>query len=331
MEIQIGVESKIDEWHEKNQGKPRPHLGVSLIGGSCRRKMWLSFRWAVIEKFNGRTLRLFRRGQMEEQTAVSDLKSAGVDIRLTGQNQSFVNFGSHVSGSVDGVIFSGVPGAEKSKHVWECKTHGQKSFDDLLKNGVQKSKPEHYAQMQGYMLGLDIDRALYYAVNKNTDEIYTERIKLDRVFAQKLIDDAKAIATADRMPEPLSADPSWYQCKFCACHDFCHVSKKTKEVNCRTCAHSTAKDDSTWHCARYNDIIPVDAQRTGCRAHVLHPDLVPWKMSGASGEWSAVYEIDAEQIVNGEDGHESMEMLTDGFSHKDARAVANIFGGTVCS
>jgi hypothetical protein len=133
---------------ENNQEPPRPHLGCSLLGHSCDRWLWLSFRHAVIEKFNGRILRLFRRGQLEESQIVKDLKSIGIDIRNTGPNQINVNFGSHVSGSLDGVIYYGVPSALNKKHIAEFKTHSKKSFYDLEKHGVEKSKPMHFAQCQ---------------------------------------------------------------------------------------------------------------------------------------------------------------------------------------
>jgi hypothetical protein len=50
----------------------------------------------------------------------------------------------------------------------------------LEKKGVKVSKPMHWAQMQVYMLGTKIERALYVAVCKDDDRIYTERVKYDR-------------------------------------------------------------------------------------------------------------------------------------------------------
>ena len=138
----------IDKYHESRQEPPRFHLGGSLIGHKCERYLWLSFRWAVIEKFEGRLLRLFRRGQLEETQIIKDLRSIGVDIRST---QDKVDFGKHFSGSVDGIIYSGLSESNK-KHVAEFKTHSRKSFDDLESKGLEKSKPMHYAQMQVYML-----------------------------------------------------------------------------------------------------------------------------------------------------------------------------------
>ena len=269
----------------------------------------MSFRWAVREKFEGRMLRLFRRGHMEEATIIRDLRAIGIDIRSSQQR---VAFGSHVSGSLDGVIQSGVPEAPNKRHVAEFKTHSKKSFDDLVKQGVEKSKPMHFVQMQVYMHGTNIDRALYLAVCKDDDRIYTERVRYDKEVAEKAIERGKRIALADRMPAPLSADPSWYQCRFCPAHAFCHKAEPTKFANCRTCAHSTAMPDSTWRCERHEaDNIPVEFQHKGCDDHIIHPDLVPWPMMASDDGLSVMWRIGDRVIENGtgENAYKSREIV----------------------
>jgi hypothetical protein len=141
-EPEITITSLIDQAHQERTEKPRAHMGCSTLGHHCERWLWLSFRWAVVEKFQGRILRLFRRGFNEEATIISDLRAIGMSVSGT---QRRVNFGSHVSGSLDG-IGKGVPGAPKTEHVLEFKTHSLKSFNDLEKNGVAKSKPQHFRQ-----------------------------------------------------------------------------------------------------------------------------------------------------------------------------------------
>jgi hypothetical protein len=275
-ESEYTISALIDKHHESIQGEPRPHMGASLLGHPCDRWLWLSFRMAVVEKFPGRILRLFRRGQNEEAQVVSDLRAIGLNVQKTGTNQARVDFGCHVSGSIDGIIESGVPEAPKTPHVLEIKTHAKKSFDDLVKVSVEKSKPMHYVQMQMYMAGVKADRALYVAVCKDDDRIHTERVKLDKAVAQKAIDRGHRLVKSERMPPPLSTDPTWFECRFCAAHEFCHKTQLTKEVNCRTCTNSTAREDSTWHCEQYDVTLDFENQKAGCEAHVLHPDLVPW-------------------------------------------------------
>lgn len=267
------IGERINAWHQSQQEPPRPHMGCSLIGHSCERWLWLSFRWAVIEDFNGQLLRLFRRGQNEEETVVADLRAIGCVIDYTGDNQKRVSFGSHVSGSLDGIIRSGLPTAPKTEHLLEIKTHNLKSFGVLKNQGVQKAKPQHYVQMQLYMLATGLQRALYYAVCKDNDEIYTERVRFDRETAEKYLDIGKRTALSQLIPAPLSTRPDWYECKWCPAHSFCHEKAPIKEVNCRTCIYSTPEANSTWSCQLYGPDVPVEFQRTGCESHAWHPDL----------------------------------------------------------
>lgn len=302
----------IDKHHESQPDGHRFHLGASMAGHHCDRYIWLSFRWAFRESFSGRMKRLFRRGQNEEAQMVADLRAIGVEIKDVDENgnQFRVDFGSHISGSMDGFIESGLPEAPKTRHIAEFKTHNEKSFQQLKKDGVEKAKPMHYAQMQIYMLGTGTERAFYLAVNKNNDEYYSERVRFDKEFAQSLLDKVKRISLSDRMPEPCpGASPEWYLCKFCPAYNMCHRSAMTVEHNCRTCAHSTAKSDSTWHCARWDSEIPKENQVTGCSSHVIHPDLFPdWKLVGGD-EVNAEYERNGQRITNGEGGVSSMEIM----------------------
>lgn len=212
------IAALIDAHHAGIVEKPRGHMGCSVLGHHCERWLWLSFRWAVLEQFPGRIKRVFRRGHHEEGWIVDDLKAIGIEIHSTQGEQSRVSLGCHISGSLDGIIESGVPEAPKKRHVAEFKSHSKKSFDEVAGKGVFASKPMHYAQMQLYMHGTGIDRALYVAVCKDDDRIYTERVRYDKDTAEKILARGKRIVTSDRIPPPISIDPSWYQCKFCPAH-----------------------------------------------------------------------------------------------------------------
>lgn len=292
----------IDKWYEDHREQPRPHLGASLLGHPCERYLWLSFRWAVREQFSGRMLRLFERGHREEIAIVGWLRKIGVEIHHTDADgeQMHVDLAPHVGGSVDGIIESGVPEAPKCRHIAEFKTHNKRSFDELAHKGVYEAKRRHWCQMQCYMAGTGIDRALYVAVCKDDDRIYTERVEYQPEIAKEIIDRGARIALSEHIPPPLSTDPAWYQCKMCGCWSFCHETKLTQEVNCRTCAHSTPGKDGRWHCEFWRDALDVNAQLDGCASHVLHPDLVPWRFKGGAEQGRcAVYEIDGHDVLNG--------------------------------
>lgn len=303
------LEARIDAFYESRPSRKGRRLGASQLGHPCDRWLWLQFRWAVVNRFPGRMLRLFIRGQAEESIVVKDLESVGCKVQFAGKDQKYFDFGNHMGGFSDGIV-TGVPGAPKSRHVLEIKTHNDKSFKAVEKDGVRKAKPEHWLQMQLYMLQWKFKRALYYAVNKNDDRIYEERVEYDKEAAENALARGKSITLTERIPEGVSDDPSWHQCKFCAAHSFCHEERLTREVNCRTCAHVTPMPDNSWYCARWGQGgIPSDFQEKGCDLHVLHPDLVPWELVGSDGDWVAVWKIGDREVKNGEGAYKSQEIL----------------------
>lgn len=326
------IPSLIDKYHESQQERPRPYMGVSLLGHHCERYLWLTFHWAVIERFPGRILRLFRRGQQEEANIIADLRAIGCTVEECLDDQRLLDFGCHVAGHPDGIV-RGIPEAPKTWHILEAKTHSLKSFEELQSKGVMNANFMHYVQMQCYMLGHKLTRALYFPVCKDNDHINTERIELDKELANHYIQRGQRIALEPRLPAPCSTDPTWYQCKYCPCYNFCHVSNQTVEVNCRTCAHATAKEDGTWYCERWEDTIPLENQYQGCPSHVLHPDLVPYELdmkSDLGGEHSAVYLIDNKPVVNGEDGYASKEIIAGGpFGDATIDMVRRTFNGRI--
>lgn len=308
---------------DANNDKPRSHLGASIIGHSCDRWLWFSFRWIAREDFDGRMLRLFRRGQDEELPLVADLRRIGMKISDIDQKtkRQFSFKDGFFAGSMDGIIHSGVPESPNKEHILEAKTHSKKSYDQLEKDGVEKSKPVHFAQMQVYMGAMSIDRALYVAVCKDDDRIYTERVRYDKDIFDALSSRAQRIIASDRMPEPLSTDGTWYECKYCAAYSICHQNKIPQEVHCRTCSNVTFLRTGKAHCQHWDAEIPTDAQIQGCDHHIIHPDLVPFPMIVEDGKVS--WKVGEILVQNGEvarDVFSSAEILA------DAKACASMIG-----
>jgi hypothetical protein len=124
--------------------------------------------------------------------------------------------------------------------------------------------------VQVYMLLTGLTRALYLAENKDTAELYEERVHLDKPEAERLIERAQRIVDAQEPPLRLSEDPAWFACKFCPFHAQCHGTQ-APAVNCRTCTHSTPTEDGSWLCGRYDTTIPPETQVTGCADHRYIP------------------------------------------------------------
>lgn len=273
--------SAIDRYHEQQEAKakPRGYIGGSSIGHPCERALWYRFRFAhTPEQFEGRMLRLFQTGHREEDRMISDLRNAGVEVFEidpdTKQQWAVSECDGHFRGHADGVLV-GVIEAPKTPHLFEAKTHNQKSFDQLVKHGVATAKPEHMAQMQVYMHLLGLTRAFYLAKNKNTDEYYAERVEYDATHAAALIAKAQRIKDANAPPARVSDNPDYFLCKAfkCPAYDICHLGEMPNR-NCRTCLHSTPISGGEWHCARHEKTLALDDQLTGCPNHLYLPSLV---------------------------------------------------------
>lgn len=265
----------------------RAHLGASVIGGACDRAIWYGFRWASRARHTGRLLRLFETGHLAEARFVANLRRIGVTVLdldpATGRQWTLRDATGHFGGSMDAVAI-GLPEAPKTWHVCEFKTHSERSFLALQKDGVAASKPAHWAQMQVYMHLAGLDRAFYLAVNKNTDELYQERIHADVEAGLRLLAKAERIIAAARPPARISDDPAWWQCRFCDHHAVCHADA-VPERHCRSCLHATAVADGKWHCTRHDTVLSPQDQATGCAAHLLIPDLVHGEQVDAGEDW----------------------------------------------
>jgi PD-(D/E)XK nuclease superfamily len=279
----IKTETTTDRIYRRYVAEPsreRGYLGASVIGNECARALWYAFRWAYQpEELEPRKLRLFDTGHREEQRIVEDLRAGGMNV--LGEQTGFAALGGHFAGHIDGLV-QGLPEAPKTVHLLEIKTHNDKSFKSLLKDGVQISKPAHYAQMQTYMYHLKYSRALYVAVNKNDDNIYTERINVNNKTAEYLLRKAQHIIEADDAPDKLHPDPDLpaaFACHWCQAKSICHDGLMARR-NCRTCLSSTAITDNTkhnagWHCAKHNKLLTLEEQHRGCEYHRYLPSMVP--------------------------------------------------------
>jgi hypothetical protein len=228
----------------------RSHLGASIAGNSCERAIWYSFRWATPRQFSGQMIRLFNRGHLEEARFIALLLTIGCTVYqqdANGKQFRVSDAGGHWSGSSDGV-FVGCPDLpDNTPALSEFKTHNDKSFEAVRTQGVQLSKPTHYLQMQQYMRKMGLDFGVYFAVNKDTDEIYAEVIALNIVAADNCLSRAIAIIPMHTPPKRIKEDASWYECKMCDHRPVCHMSAPPHS-NCRTCQFSEPRPDGTWYC-----------------------------------------------------------------------------------
>ena len=266
--LPISTELKIKQSIENNLVKQdhRPYLGMSSLAEPCSRKLWYGFRCVKDRYVSPRQDRLFSRGHREEHIIQSDLRKAGVICIVDPSNQpEFVDCNGHCKGHPDDCL-SNVPDAPKTLHLGEYKTHNDKSFKDLKKNGVKKSKPVHYGQMIVYMYKWELTRGLYVAINKNDDERYYERVYEDKQYAKELIQKAYDIISSEIPPKRMTDNPTFYLCKWCDYSDICHQGVQPLS-HCRTCKFGDICDEGKWECSGHKIELSFQQQLIGCKRH----------------------------------------------------------------
>jgi hypothetical protein len=273
----------------------RSHLGASILGGECARHIWYSFRWATRKEHDGRTLRLFNRGHLEEPRFLAMLLMIGCEVWWQDEQgrQFRISWADdHAGGSGDGVG-RGIPDLDPATAaVCEFKTHGEKSFIELAGKlpewrayrehrvgpfpgqGVRIAKFEHFVQMQTYMRKMGLAAALYMAVCKNTDDLYAEVITLDAEFADQFIDRGEKLVWANEAPKRVSESPGFWKCRFCDDRPVCHL-RAEPAVNCRTCISSAPGKAGTWHCRhpQHQILLSKELQQTGCADYARNPAI----------------------------------------------------------
>lgn len=265
-------------------------ISASQLGTDCDRQLWLNLRWASpLERIDGRKLRIFERGNIEEDRVIADLRRAGLDVQdvdpATGKQWRFEIAGGWLRGKADGIV-TGVIEAPKARHVLEVKCIKAADWRAIKKHTLKVKKPEHWHQLHSGMAGLGIDRGIYVAVNADTQEILTERLHLDHEEALRqsarvgrAVDDhdmplgLMGDVNTEKQAEKRRATPP---CRFCDHAALC-FDRAFAERSCRTCAHFTFGDGPNGHCERFDRPLRPSDQQDGkdCPAHLYLPSIVP--------------------------------------------------------
>ena len=270
-EIKHGSNGMIDRiyaHYEKQNEKPiyLARIGASSIGDTCVRSIWLSWRAYDDKKFQGRMLRLFATGHMQEERIQDDLKNAGFQVwthQEDGNQFTYTDETGHFVSKLDGVI-KGVIGAEKTPHDLEIKTHSVKSFDGVIKKGVEKSKPVHFYQMQAGMLFSKLNRALYVALCKNDESYHIERVYPDTMIQNNIKERIIKLVEARTAPVGISDDAGAFDCKWCDMKEVCVGDKKPIKT-CRSCDHvQVVPKNGEWLCTLHGNILTNDDQKKAC-------------------------------------------------------------------
>lgn len=242
----------LDDAYRVNNSPFRGHLGASGLGEECGRKIWYDFRWFTNKKFDGRLIRLFNRGHMEEGRFIALLLMCGIQIFQQDANgkQFRISFANgHAGGSGDGIVL-GVPEIPNAYLLSEFKTASDKKFNEFVKDGVKIANHTYYVQMQLYMKEMNLCAALFMVVNKDNDALHAEIVPFDEIVANQHISKGENLvySTGESPPKKINNSPGFYKCKFCDHRPVCHLNA-APAVNCRTCTYSKPSDENnSWIC-----------------------------------------------------------------------------------
>lgn len=267
-------------------------LGISIsdLGNDCDRAVWYALRWASPQEvITGLKAITFETGEIEEERLLNSLRMIDCEVEAvdphTGKQTRVTAVFGFVRGKIDGKVL-GLPEAPKTWHVVECKSAKETYYKPVVKKGVREGYFSHWVQLNTYCHLLGFDRGLYMLRNKNTGEIYCERIETDHDAAIRMLANAERIVEMHEPPAKLHDDPTAktaFKCRsMCRHKAICHDGVFPR-VNCRTCLHATAErlENATISCARWSKPLTPDEQREGCPAHLYLPALVPGEMLDA--------------------------------------------------
>jgi len=258
-----------DAYSTDSDGR-RSHLGASVIGGKCAREIWYKYRWAKMPKFEGRMLRLFNRGHLEEGRMIAMILAIGCQVYqhdANGKQYRISHANGHFGGSGDGLVV-GLPDLPPNTvALLEFKTHNNKSFEKLVEDGVKVAKSEHYVQIQIYLEKMGLDYCLYLAVNKDDDRLHGEIVFKDSATANIFLDRGEKIIASTAPPKKINESVGFWECKYCDQKSICHLNEEPA-ISCRTCQYATPIENAQWYCRAHSVPLNTEQQKQACQGYV---------------------------------------------------------------
>ena len=130
-------------------------------------------------------------------------------------------------------------------------------------------------------------RALYLAVNKDTDELHSERVKYDKLFCEALMSKAEGIITSNEPPARAFPRRDYYECGWCDAQAICwgpiasEPALPVKSLSCRQCCHATPvmSGNASWSCKKHSFMVGKT-----CEDHLCLPGLFTFATPEGYGE-----------------------------------------------
>jgi len=217
------IEQRIDEALTQNEKakerasiKNPPRVDRMSASGRCYRERWFTFRGFEMDERGGfasnpKLLRIFRLGHAIEDEVVRLLGEAGFVVK---DQQLEVGAGEWL-GHIDGLIDMG-RGGIPDWCLLEIKSANASRFELLSELDSYETWNAGYAsQIHAYLHHLNVSDAIVIVYNKNTSELYVERILYDLDAAMQLEKENALVTAEGNVPPPRPAEAKSQYCAFC--------------------------------------------------------------------------------------------------------------------
>jgi CRISPR/Cas system-associated exonuclease Cas4 (RecB family) len=248
--IDLGATNAAKENNERRQ-----YIGASNIGNDCELKLQYSLRGYPQVAVPAPVLRIFKLGHVLEDMVVEDLAQSGLEVMpvdpKTGEQWEYTMFGGHVRGHADGIIVAIEEGTDKVVPVvLEIKSMNDKKWQTFKTQGIRRSHPVYFSQMQLLMALSGSKAALMVAYNKNTSLYHVEEVEYDEEHFIALFVKVRNVIRG-KSTTRISNNPLAFECRYCNYRPHCWPHGETAlsvPVECVTCKHAKPVGDRKWHC-----------------------------------------------------------------------------------
>lgn len=203
----------------------------------CERALWYEMKQYPSDRpFPPFLYRIFSMGHKAEDIVAENLRLAGFNLITHDANGNQYGFAlahdpetghPRFKGFCDGIVVDGPAriGGDKDgldmryPFLWENKAVNDSKFNKFLAEGVERSHPQYYAQMQVYMnfLNLYQNPGLITFLNRETGDVRVEFVRFNQKHAQAILDRAARVVEAQGplVLERAAKDYEKVPCKFC--------------------------------------------------------------------------------------------------------------------
>lgn len=266
------VAAREKEEEEKYATRPKS-LGAGRVGHpmgpvpydrGCERALWFEMKRFKSDKpFDHDLYRIFSMGHHAEDIVAENLRLAGFQLLTHDNNGNQFGFAlapdpttghPRFKGFCDGVIIAGPQKlgsdtdgvALKYPMLWENKAVNDSKFKKFCEEGIERSHPHYYAQIQIYMNFLQLfgNPALLTVLNRATGELRAEFVRFNERHCRAIIDRAARVIDAQNplTLERAASDYTKIPCKWCGFASHCQKA----EENRPSASSNSVQNVPTW-------------------------------------------------------------------------------------